>query len=204
MHEELLPLFPLQVVLFPRSALPLHIFEERYKLMINECLGGNSEFGIVLAREDGLSAVGCTAAVESVLHRYPDGRMDIVVRGRRRFALNHQETGSKGYAVGSITELPSVRETVDRKLERETLALYDQLARVAFRGESRVAERVGTELSFRLAEKAGMDLALRQRLLETPSENERLRLLHTHLVELLPRMEKKEEIERVIRSDGYL
>src|ERR1700690_321568 len=87
MQQELLPLFPLQVVLFPRTALPLHIFEERYKQMIEEVLRGKSEFGVVLAGEKGIVNTGCTATVEKVLKKYPDGRMDLLTLGRRRFEI---------------------------------------------------------------------------------------------------------------------
>src|ERR1039458_10383971 len=87
MQQELLPLFPLQVVLFPRTALPLHIFEERYKQMIEEVLRGKSEFGVVLAGEKGIVNTGCTATVEKILKKYPDGRMDLLTLGRRRFVI---------------------------------------------------------------------------------------------------------------------
>src|SRR5262249_19480674 len=83
----LLPLFPLQVVLFPGAALPLHIFEDRYKEMIGEALRDKSEFGILLASSNGLASVGCTATIDRVLHEFPDGRLDILTRGRRRFEL---------------------------------------------------------------------------------------------------------------------
>ncbi|HMK38660.1 MAG TPA: LON peptidase substrate-binding domain-containing protein, partial [Bacteroidota bacterium] len=78
MPETWLPLFPLNVVLFPRSALPLHIFEERYKVLINECVERGTPFGVALAREKGMADVGCSAVVSSVTRRYDDGRMDIV------------------------------------------------------------------------------------------------------------------------------
>ena len=85
--QEWLPLFPLQVVLLPSAELPLHIFEERYKEMIREALRDKSEFGVVLASEKGIVNAGCTAAVDKVLREYPDGRMDIMTRGRRRFEI---------------------------------------------------------------------------------------------------------------------
>src|SRR6266567_8398446 len=85
--SRLLPLFPLQLVVFPGSAIPLHIFEERYKEMVGEAEAAGSEFGIVLAKDGGVVNAGCTVVVESVLNRYPDGRFDVLTRGQRRFAL---------------------------------------------------------------------------------------------------------------------
>lgn len=87
MQPTLLPLFPLRVVVFPRTPLPLHIFEERYKEMIGDAISAGSEFGIVLAKEEGIVSAGCTVAVEKVLKTYTDGRMDILTHGIRRFEI---------------------------------------------------------------------------------------------------------------------
>src|SRR5213082_477318 len=87
MQAKLLPLFPLQVVVVPRTHLPLHIFEERYKEMVGDAIRDASEFGIVLAKENGILNAGCTVMVEKVLEMYPDGRMDILTRGQRRFEI---------------------------------------------------------------------------------------------------------------------
>src|SRR6476619_4043233 len=87
MSSRLLPLFPLHIVVFPRTRAPLHIFEERYKEMVGNGIRDDSEFGIVLAKQDGIVNAGCTVAVEKVLEMYPDGRMDIITRGNRRFEI---------------------------------------------------------------------------------------------------------------------
>ena len=84
---RLLPLFPLQLVVFPGSAIPLHIFEDRYREMVGEAEAAGTEFGIVLAKEGGIMNAGCTVLVESVLKRYPDGRFDVLTRGQRRFVI---------------------------------------------------------------------------------------------------------------------
>src|SRR5580698_5248754 len=80
----LLPLFPLEVVLLPGTPLPLHIFEPRYKEMIAECLSEKAPFGVVLALENGIAEVGCTAEIVTVAKQYPDGRIDLVAEGRKR------------------------------------------------------------------------------------------------------------------------
>src|SRR5881396_2113985 len=86
-HGLLLPLFPLHVVLFPGGVLPLHIFEERYKEMIGEAIRNKAEFGVMLATSGGIANIGCSAVVEQVIKDYPDGRQDILTRGKRRFEL---------------------------------------------------------------------------------------------------------------------
>ena len=87
MEETLIPLFPLEVVLFPEAPLPLHIFEPRYKTMIGECLKSKSPFGVVLARNDSIGRIGCSAQVVNITRKYEDGRMDIFTVGRQRFEI---------------------------------------------------------------------------------------------------------------------
>src|SRR3954465_8527007 len=82
-----LPLFPLGIVLLPSEMVQLHIFEERYKLMIGECLERDSEFGIVWLSDDGLRDIGCSARIVRVLDRSEDGRMNILVEGASPFRL---------------------------------------------------------------------------------------------------------------------
>src|SRR5215217_8010496 len=85
--SERLPLFPLGIVALPSELVPLHIFEERYRTMIGECLEGESEFGIVWLADDELKSTGCACVVAEVLERMPDGRMNVVCRGTRPFRL---------------------------------------------------------------------------------------------------------------------
>src|SRR5881396_1735160 len=99
MQANLLPLFPLRVVVFPRTQLPLHIFEERYKEMVGEAIREKSEFGVVLVKEEGILNAGCTVVVDNVLKSHPDGRMDIMTRGIRRFEivmLNQEKSYLRG------------------------------------------------------------------------------------------------------------
>src|SRR3954466_5309907 len=85
--SSLLPIFPLSLVLLPTTPLPLHIFEERYKEMMGLLIPERGEFEVVLARDGGVVNLGCTATVEQVVRRYPDGRLDLVAMGRRRFQI---------------------------------------------------------------------------------------------------------------------
>lgn len=206
MRREILPLFPLRLVLFPHAALPLHIFEERYKILIDECVREGKEFGINCMRNDQIADIGCSAVVTDVLHRFEDGRMDIVVEGRRRYKLNGYETKKEPYLVGLVHYLDVAGERVDGTLERDTVRLYNTLIEEVYASkEHQVPFDVSGEgTSFLLAPKAGMDLDQRQRLLELSSENERLAMLHAYLAEVIPRLKQAQEIDRVIRSDGYL
>jgi ATP-dependent Lon protease len=206
MSEEFLPLFPLNVVLFPGAHLPLHIFEERYKTLIRECIRDDAEFGINLAQDQEISAVGCTARVVEVAHSYDDGRLDIVVEGGRRYRVVREGPKNQPYAIGIITEILSSSDEVDPELSRRTRELYNQLITVVYKGSMRelTPEDGRRHLSFVMAQKAGLDLADRQRLLEQDSENDRLQTLFTYLNNIVPRLSRLDEIERIISSDGYI
>ena len=85
--SSLLPLFPLEAVLLPGVPFPLHIFEPRYKEMIGECLDEQTPFGVVRSQDEGVSEIGCTAEILAVTKKHPDGKLDIVTQGRRRFEV---------------------------------------------------------------------------------------------------------------------
>jgi Lon protease-like protein len=206
MNEELLPLFPLQVVLFPHAALPLHIFEERYRTLLRTCIRESSEFGVVMMKGEELADVGCSAAVTSVLQMYEDGRMDVLVEGRRRFRTGHVDDTRAPYLVGTVEYIEERGELPDMARFSETVRLYNQLVTLVYAGKVKLLdpEVLLPDLSFVMAQKAGMELEQRQELLEGETEDERLGMLHEYLTAVLPRLKKLEEVERVIRSDGYL
>jgi hypothetical protein len=87
-----------------------------------------------------------------------------------------------------------------------TLKLYGELLSLVYKkGIRQIAVKLGREnLAFELAQKAGMTLSQRQHLLELSSENERMRVLHSYLTDVIPRLQRSEELERVIHGDGYL
>src|SRR3954465_11565697 len=106
---ERFPLFPLGMVLLPNEVVPLHIFEERYKQMIGECLDSEGEFGIVWLSGDGLREVGCTASVSQVLKELEDGRMNILVAGGRPFRLLRR-IDDMAYPAGNVEMLDDSSE----------------------------------------------------------------------------------------------
>ncbi len=119
MSELLLPLFPLDLVLLPGVPLPLHIFEPRYKEMIRECLDQKRPFGIVRAKDESFVNIGCTADIMNVLKTYPDGRMNILVEGQKRFegarpgAMDKSETTHLAYRLaGSLPFDPDFQQAL--------------------------------------------------------------------------------------------
>ncbi|MDQ3966291.1 MAG: LON peptidase substrate-binding domain-containing protein, partial [Actinomycetota bacterium] len=157
-----IPLFPLNVVLMPGTPLPLHIFEERYKLMVNECLDSETEFGMVLADESGTRGVGCTARIVELVQRYDDGRLVILVEGSRRFRLKNILTG-KPYYVGEVEYLEDEPEEDVTSLAEECVALLERVIEAATEGSVGIEiEPPYRNLSFAIAGRIEFDLETRQ------------------------------------------
>jgi Lon protease-like protein len=202
MPSGFIPLFPLQVVVFPDMPLPLHIFEERYKEMVGKAIRENSEFGIVLAREDGIVNAGCTVVVEKLAEKYPDGRMDILTRGRRRFevlALNED----KEYLQADVRFFddddspPAAPELRDRALGQ-----YRELRKLQSAEETGEPDAGDPRLSFHLAQ-AVTDLNFLSLLLRQRSEAGRLKELSEFLTQYIPRQRAIERVKSVAPTNGH-
>ncbi|PYT15632.1 MAG: ATP-dependent protease La domain-containing protein [Acidobacteria bacterium] len=202
MQPGMLPLFPLQVVLLPGSQLPLHIFEDRYKEMIGEVIRDQQEFGVVLANEKGIVNTGCTAIVDKVLRQYPDGRMDILAYGRRRFEivlLNDE----RSYLRGSVEFFDDEEfEPVPPDIQKRAIDGYNQLQALSSSEPLESSETEGQQLSFRLAQPVP-DLTFRQVLLATRSEAERLRQLADFFPTYLIRQRRIQHVKEVAPRNGY-
>ena len=203
MQEDLLPLFPLQVVLFPRTPLPLHIFEERYKQMIADVQRGHTEFGVVLAGEKGIVNTGCTATVEKVIKKYADGRLDLITLGRRRFEiilLNDE----KPYLRGAVEYFDD--ETADPiapEVRQRVIDSYNDLRSIATSDQPHEPEMSDPQLSFQLAQ-AVPDLDFRQVLLATRSEADRMRRLAEFFPHYNSRQRRIQHAQRVAPTNGHV
>jgi len=175
---RLLPLFPLQLVVFPGTAVPLHIFEERYREMVGEAAAAGTEFGIVLTRDGGIVNSGCSVTVETVVQRYPDGRFDVMTRGQRRFMIQLIDQ-EKDYLRGDVQFFEDEGdEPASPELVHKALAAFNTM-----RGALSL-DQPGEEpnsidendpfLSFRLADGID-DLDFRNMIQRSRSESERLR-----------------------------
>src|SRR5580692_8456688 len=201
---RLLPLFPLQLVVFPGSAVPLHIFEDRYKEMVGEAEAAGTEFGIVLAKEGGIMNAGCTVLVESVVKRYPDGRFDVLTRGQRRFMIQslNQE---KEYLRGEVEFYNDEdAELASPELRQQALlALERMLSELKESGEAEPAPDPDHPfLSFRLAE-AVDDLDFRNMLQRSRSESERLRTFAGFTEEYVARKQYAAKMKRAAPTNGF-
>ena len=201
MQPTLLPLFPLHVVIFPRTVLPLHIFEERYKELIGQAIQSASEFGIVLAKDDGIVNAGCTVVVEKVIKNYPDGRMDILTRGVRRFeilGLNQDKSYLRGEVEFFDDDEPGPGPA---DLREKALVQYRGLMET---GELQESEPVlsDPQLSFQLAQ-AVRDLDFLSLLLRNRSEPQRLKQLADYLARLAPKLREASRMRKLALLNGH-
>jgi Lon protease-like protein len=182
--SSLLPIFPLELVLFPGIALPLHIFEPRYKEMIGECLESKKPFGIVRASDEGVADVGCTAEILQVIKKYDDGRMDILTRGVERFevlAVNED----RPFLQAEISVIPDEPGLPAKQVVERAVRLHAEITKLAGTTPTGPEESAG-QLSFLLAGSLPLDLDFKQKLLATLSEAKRLDAVVGYLQAVMP------------------
>jgi len=201
MATDLLPLFPLSLVLVPSMPLPLHIFEDRYKEMMAEAISGHSEFGVVLAKEQGIANIGCSATVEEVTRRYDDGRLDLVAVGQRRFRITSLDQ-EKTYLRAEVQYFnDDDASEVPPDLRQKASSAYRQLASLE-EGVAKEPKFERARISFQLAQLIE-DLDKRQTVLALRSEIERLE----YLIQIVPGyIEQRERIasaRRVAPLNGH-
>jgi Lon protease-like protein len=204
---ERFPLFPLGIVLLPTEMVPLHIFEERYKLMIGECLDSDAEFGIVWLSDDGLREVGCTAQVTRVLEELEDGRMNILVAGGRPFRLLRR-IEDMPYPAGDVELLDDADDADDAgpavaELTSEAHERYADL--VEHVTDERPAPDDLEHLdAYGMAATIEFDAAPKQKLLELRSERDRLVEVRDLFVATMKRISEAEEAGELARSNGRI
>jgi Lon protease-like protein len=203
MGTELLPLFPLSLVLLPAMPLPLRVFEERYKEMMADILPSHSEFGVVFAKDDGIVNIGCTAVVDRILNRYDDGRLDLVAVGQRRFLINALDQ-EKSYLRADVeyfndedaSEVPADLREKARDAYRLLLKLGDS------DGVSDDLKFELSRMSFQLARFID-DFDKRQTVLSLRSEVERLEYLVRVVPEYVIQHQRTALAKRVGPLNGH-
>jgi len=199
-HE--FPLFPLGIVALPGELVPLHIFEERFKTMMNECLRSESEFGIVWLADDGLREVGCACEIERVLERMEDGRMNILTRGTRPFRVVERQ-GHLAYPAGIVEFLDDREERPDPELAEQAHVAYGELVRRATDEPPDESLLDGLD-AYGMAATIDFGPEAKQGLLDLRSENARLRLVIRLLHAAAKRLDLVERAQERARSNGKI
>jgi Lon protease-like protein len=202
--SKLLPLFPLDIVLLPGAPLPLHVFEPRYKEMIAECLAGDKLFGIVRSKEDeGLAEIGCTAEILDVTKQYPDGRMDIVTAGRRRFEVM-EVNEERSFLQAQVLYLEDEPGSATRQEIDAAVDLHKQLIEIAGVEEEDATYTDIAQLSYYLAGSLPLDLDFKQNLLTMKSEAERMPAVVNYFQAILPTLKRTAMARKLAGGNGHV
>jgi Lon protease-like protein len=188
-------LFPLELVLLPTERVPLHIFEPRYKELIQECLDLGTEFGLLFEDEEGRREIGTRAGVVEVLQVFEDGRMNIVVEGRERFRIVGPTAGRR-FATADVEPVVDGEDAPSREDVEKALDVFQRLAEAAEVEVEEPLSETSPTLSFELAARVDFGLELRQEVLELTSERKRLR----KLAEIFERAVEAIVMEREVRE----
>jgi Lon protease-like protein len=188
------------MVALPGELIPLHIFEERYKTMIDECIGSEREFGIVWLSDDGLREVGCACAIDRVLERMEDGRMNLIVRGTRPFRVLERQ-GHLPYPAGVIEFVEDRDDDVDADLARGAHEAYAELVKRATDRDPDTDE-LSDMGAYAMAATVDFGLDAKQGLLDMRSENARLRLVTRLFRAAIKRLELVDRVQERARSNG--
>jgi ATP-dependent Lon protease len=203
MKPERIPLFPLDVVLFPGRSLPLHIFEPRYREMTRHCLETKSPFGIVLSQSKAMSQTGCTALIAKVLKEYEDGRSDILTIGQKIFRLYRTYSG-KSYMEADVVFLEEDNEQAKAEVSARLEELFDQCHRVLYNQSAPpIQAEENVSLAFHVGAELPLELSFRQSLLELRSEADRQQRLVDHLTELYPQLQRRERVRGKATGNGH-
>lgn len=203
-----IPLFPLDVVLFPEIPLPLHIFEDRYKRMINECLENDSVFGVALFADQKIYNVGCTARIVSVLKKYKDGRMDILAQGVERFYIENISE-EKPYLEADIEFLPddSGKESpVSKNLREDAIEFLKKIIHASGQQANlfEFEEMNSMELSYLIAAYGWFTTLEKQELLEFEETGERLQKELELSDTVIQRLEFNKRLTSLSQTNGRL
>ena len=169
-----LKLFPLSLVAFPSKLIPLHIFEDRYKRMISSCIDEKKDFGIIYQNTKTQSKIGCSVSVEKIINKYPDGRMDILVRGRKIFKVQKQAFLGD-LAIGDITFMPDLKP-LDKDIFNPLLDKYMKLM-LAAGFKDNLDHHLSKTLTFELLEMIQTSHDFELELLRLDSEKKRAEFL---------------------------
>jgi len=178
---------------------PLHIFEERYKTMIDECLEQGTEFGIVWSGDDGVRDVGCAAEVAQLIERTEDGRMNILVKGTRRFTLERR-IEDMPYPAGDVTWTEDTDPAEGAAGGAARKAYADLVERVT---DTRPEETDLTELdAYGMASTIAFDAGEKQGLLELLTEDGRLEMLTQLCTTALENLTRSQEAAERASTNG--
>jgi ATP-dependent Lon protease len=205
MTTQRIPLFPLTVVLLPGMTLPLHIFEQRYKLMMRTVIDDEVPFGVVLSRENGIATVGCTALVRRLARTYPDGRMDVITLGESacRIRAVHK---NKEYLEATVDLMADDFQPGSTAAAAELITLFTDchlLLHGSPPANIDIDDQTDGLLAYRIASELPLELETLQELLEIRAEAERRIKLIGRMNQLLPQLIQIQQIRSKSAANSH-
>ena len=194
------PLFPLGLVALPSELVPLHIFEDRYKTMVEHVLDEDGEFGIVWVADDGLRAIGCACRIADIIERTEDGRINLVARGTRPFRIEKRQE-ELPYPAGVVEFLDDREERVDPKIAEDARSAYAELVEQAT-DRTPDPEEISGMGAYEMAATVDFGLEAKQGLLDLRSEAARMKLVTRLFRAALKRLDFVDRAQTRARSNG--
>ena len=185
-----IPIFPLETVLFPSSALPLHIFEPCYQEMIGECLEQEKTFGVVRSQGDRMAIIGCTAKIVRVLERYPNGEVDILCEGQDRFEICSLDESRSFMQADVEFFADEAGRASTRTAREECAALHFATLQLAGIAQPVMHLDLNAPVAFQLADALPSDLGFKQQLLGSRSDADRTMQLRDFYNAMLPKLQE--------------
>lgn len=198
-----IPVFPLGIVVYPGETLNLHIFEPRYKQLINECYTNAKPFGIPVVLPNGLAEMGTLVEITEIAEVYADGKMDIRTRGLQVFRVLEliRTIPDKLYS-GAIVSYPSNSQLPLRSMMQQVVNSIRELHKML--NVKKDFKKSDEELtSYDVAHHAGLSLEEEYELLGLLQEPQRLEYLKRHLNKVLPVMTGMEKLKEKISLNGH-
>ena len=201
--SRLLPLFPLNIVIFPGEKLNLHIFEPRYKDLILECSKNNTTFGIPPFLKNSISSIGTEVKILSIEKEYGGGEMDIRTRGTGIFRIDefYKNMPGKEYAGGKITDLENIDDEdiiIKNRINELLQELYEALGL-----SSLYSKLVEDYKVFDIAHQVGLTTDQEYEILTAESESTRQEIVLEHLLKVVPVVIETEKLKERIKLNGH-
>jgi ATP-dependent Lon protease len=203
----MIPIFPLNLVVFPGSRYPLHIFEERYKKMVERCLKDNSGFGIITMVGNELARIGSYVRIKEVTKKFENGEMDIIVEGVNRFQTTDIRVHKDGYYQAFTKDYSDFSYEIDNSLQLQLKERFEELLeKFNFHLDENFWNnyQLANRKSFKIAEKSGLSIDQQQEFLMIRNENQRMHFLLAHFERLDKEISKNLALRAIILGDGYI
>ncbi len=203
---EKIGLFAIKNVIFPESALPLHVFEKKYISLMNKSLEEGKPIGVNLKNDGKIYDYGCSARILDEVKRFDDGRMNVLLQGIQRYVVKDLTKNENAYKIASVDFVNDDESSYDETALAKCVDKFNELvASIKSLDIKRInANKIqSSKPSFYIAQKCGLSLNQKYKLLKILNENKRLDFLYDHLTNIAPVIKEAAFVSRLTRNDGY-